>query len=80
MASQPDEFRTFFGSYAAQLSREAYGYDSSLVRPPQLQDHILEQTILPEDTNDDNILYAAVKDLGEQLGFKLRTRKQIAKK
>ena len=80
MASHPDEFRTFFGSYAAQLSREAYGYDSSLVRPPQLQDHILEQTILPEDTNDDNILYATVKDLGEQLGFKLRTRKQIAKK
>jgi len=80
MAGQPNEFRTFFGMYALQLSREAKGQDSSIVKPPQLRDHILEQTILPEDTNDDNILHAVVKNLAEQVAFKLRKRRQVADK
>ena len=80
MARQPDEFRTFFGAYAVQLSREAHGHDSSVVKPPQLRDHILEQTVLPEDTNDENVLHAVVKDLAEQVAFKLRKRRQIANK
>ena len=80
MASQPDEFRTFFGAYAVQLSREAHGQDSSVVKPPQLQGHILEQTVLPEDTNDKNVFRAIVKDLAEQVAFKLRKRRQVADK
>ncbi|HJM34411.1 MAG TPA: hypothetical protein QF698_09990 [Candidatus Marinimicrobia bacterium] len=80
MACQPDEFRTFFGAYAVQLSREAHGHDSSVVKPPQLQDHVLEQTVLPEDTNDENVLHAVVKDLAEQVAFKLRKRQQMANK
>ena len=80
MARQPDEFRTFFGAYAVQLSREAHGHDSSVVKPPQLRDHILEQTVLPEDTNDENVLHAVVKDLAEQVAFKLRKRRQVANK
>ena len=80
MAGQPDEFRTFFGIYAIQLSRESRGQDSSIVKPPQLRDHILEQTVLPEDTNDENVLHAVVKDLAEQVAFKLRKRRQVANK
>ena len=80
MARHPDEFRTFFGSYAVQLSREAHGQDSSVVKSPQLQDHVLEQTVLPEDTNDENVLHAVVKDLAEQVAFKLRKRRQVANK
>ena len=80
MADKSNEFRTFFGTYAVQLSREAKGEDSSIVRPFQLRDHILEQTVLPEDTNDENVLRAVVKDLAEQVAFKLRKRRQLANK
>tara|TARA_B100001250_G_C19783644_1_gene783043 strand:+ start:451 stop:1560 length:1110 start_codon:yes stop_codon:yes gene_type:complete len=80
MASKSNEFRTFFGTYSVQLSREAKGEDSSIVRPLQFRDHILEQTVLPEDTNDENILHAVVKGLSEQVAFKLRERRQVANK
>ncbi|MDP6755191.1 MAG: hypothetical protein QF769_03650 [Candidatus Marinimicrobia bacterium] len=80
MTGNVDEFRTFFGLYAVQLSREAQGKDSSVVKPPQLRDHIMEQTVLPEDTNDETVLYAVVKDLAEQVAFKLRQRKQVSEK
>ena len=80
MADKSNEFRTFFGVHAVQLSREAKGEDSSIVKPPQLRDHILEQTVLPEDTNDENILHAVVKNLAEQVAFKLRKRRQVADK
>jgi len=80
MASKSNEFRTFFGTYAVQLSREAKGEDLSIVRPLQFRDHILEQTVLPEDTNDENILHAVVKGLSEQVAFKLRERRQVANK
>jgi len=78
MTGNVDEFRTFFGIHAVQLAREAQGKDSSVVKPPQLRDHILEQTVLPEDTNDETVLHAIVKDLAEQMAFKLRQRKQMA--
>jgi len=78
MTGNVDEFRTFFGIHSVQLAREAQGKDSSVVKPPQLRDHILEQTVLPEDTNDEMILHAIVKDLAEQVAFKLRQRQQVA--
>ena len=80
MARHPNEFQTFFGANAVQLFREAHGQDSSAVKPLQLQSHILEQTVLPEDTNDVNVLRAVVKDLAEQVAFKLRKRRQVANK
>ena len=80
MTKASDDFQTLFGVHAPALYKESQGYDTSLVRPFQLKDHILEQTILPEDTNDESILYAVVKDLSEQMAFKLRQRKQIADK
>jgi DNA polymerase-4 len=80
MAAQPEEFRTFFGMYAIRLYHEAHGQDTSVVKPPQLRDHILEQTVLPEDTNDQNVLHAVMKNLAEQVAFKLRKRRQVADK
>ena len=80
MALHPNEFQTFFGANAVQLFREAHGQDSSAVKPLQLQSHILEQTVLPEDTNDENVLRSVVKDLAEQVAFKLRKRRQVANK
>jgi hypothetical protein len=40
----------------------------------------LEQTVLTEDNNDENVLRAVVKDLAEQVAFKLRKRRQLANK
>ncbi|NQV38111.1 MAG: hypothetical protein HQ509_08925 [Candidatus Marinimicrobia bacterium] len=75
----PDEARVLFGPFAKPLSREAQGQDTSVVKPPTLQDHILEQVVLPDDTNDETLLRAIVSSLAEQVGFKLRQRGQIAR-
>ena len=80
IAFKKEVFQTLFGAYSSQLLRQSYGQDSSVVRPIHLSDHILEQTILSEDTNDEYILHAVVKNLSQQLAFKLRRRKQIANK
>ena len=50
------------------------------MRPPILKDRLLEQTILPKNTNDESILLSAVQDLAEKIAFQLRKRRKIAKK
>jgi nucleotidyltransferase/DNA polymerase involved in DNA repair len=74
-----DDARRLFGLYALPLSREVRGQDLSMVRPPILKDHIMEQTVLNEDTNDSAKLWSEVKRLSEQVAFKLRQRSQVAK-
>jgi DNA polymerase-4 len=74
-----DDARRLFGLYALSLSREVRGQDLSMVRPPILKDHIMEQTVLIEDTNDSAKLWSEVKRLSEQVAFKLRKRSQVAK-
>ena len=76
MSKQVKEFQILFGSYATLLVKQSNGSDQSPVMPPYYLDHIVEQTILPKDTNDKNILLAIVKDLAEKVAFKLRKRKQ----
>ena len=44
------------------------------------KDYLLEQTVLPQDTNDKNILVPIIQALAEKIAFQLRKRKQIAKK
>jgi DNA polymerase-4 len=51
-----------------------------VVRPPVMKDHIVEQAVLAEDTNDTAILWSEVKRLSEQVAFKLRQRSQVTKK
>jgi len=58
---------------------EANCRDNSAVQPPQLQEHIIEQTVLVEDTNDEDILIATVRNLAEQVAYELRRRRRIAR-
>jgi len=75
----PESGRTLFGPHYHKLAMEANGRDNSAVQPPQLQEHIIEQTVLAEDTNDEDILIATVRNLAEQVAYELRRRCRIAK-
>ncbi len=68
-----------FGKHFRQVARETQGKDTSAVRPPTLKDHIIEQVVIPKDTNDQFILRSIVKTMAEQIAFQLRKRQQIAK-
>ena len=80
LSQYTEDFRTLFGIHSIQLANEAVGRDTSLVRPPILKDRLLEQTILPKNTNDESILLSAVQDLAEKIAFQLRKRRRVAKK
>ncbi|MCK5332165.1 MAG: hypothetical protein KAK01_12190 [Candidatus Marinimicrobia bacterium] len=80
VADRPTEATTLFGNYTRKLISEARGQDTSLVQPPALKEHILEQTVLPSDTNDIDLLRAVVRNLAEQVAFKLRKRRQVARR
>ena len=69
-----------FGKHFQQVSRETQGKDTSAVRPPALRNHIIEQVVIPKDTNDQFILRSIVKTMAEQIAFQLRKRQQISKK
>ena len=68
-----------FGKHFKQVARETQGKDTSAVRPPTLKDHIVEQVVIPKDTNDQFILRSIVKTMAEQIAFQLRKRQQISK-
>ena len=80
IAKQPDHFQIFFGRYASMLDKQSKGDDSSFVKPIEHKDHILEQTVLKRDTNDQVILYSVLRDLSDKIAFSLRQRKKLAKK
>ena len=80
LSKYKEDFRTLFGMYSIQLANEAAGRDTSLVKPPILKDHLLEQIVLPKNTNDESILLSAVQDLAEKIAFELRKRRKVAKK
>ena len=80
LSKRADDFRTLFGTHSAQLANETVGVDTSLVRPPILKDRLLEQIILPKNTNNEYILLSAVQDLSEKIAFVLRKRVQVSKK
>ena len=76
---QESAAQAIFSRYYKPLAMEAKGMDTSAVQPLRKQDHIIEQTILPEDTNDEEKLYAIVRQMAGQVGFKLRRRSEIAR-
>ena len=76
---QESAAQAIFSRYYKPLAMEAKGMDTSAVQPPRKQDHIIEQTILPEDTNDEEKLCAIVRQMAGQVGFKLRRRSEIAR-
>ncbi|HKJ69185.1 MAG TPA: hypothetical protein VKA68_14600 [bacterium] len=69
-----------FGRYSRQVHHQAYGIDTSAVKPPQIRDHIVERQVLEADTNDEDILRGTVRLLGEQIAFQLREQQRVAKK
>ena len=69
-----------FGKDFKQVARETRGQDNSAVRPPTLRDHIIEQVVIPCDTNDQSILRAVIKTMAEQVASKLRKRQQISRR
>tara|TARA_B100000131_G_scaffold322413_1_gene376247 strand:+ start:2918 stop:4090 length:1173 start_codon:yes stop_codon:yes gene_type:complete len=73
-----DDCHILFGVHSNSLDKESRGYDITPVRPPQRKDHIMEQIIIPYDTNDESIVLSMVKDISERIAFQLRQRKQIA--
>ena len=79
LSKRVDDFRTLFGTHSIQLANETVGVDTSLVKPPILKDHLLEQIILPKNTNSEDMLLSAVQDLSEKIAFILRERGQVSK-
>jgi DNA polymerase-4 len=75
----PHEGSIIFGKHFQQVYRETQGKDTSAVCPPALRDHIIEQIVIPKDTNDQFILRSIVKTMAEQIAFQLRKRQQISK-
>ena len=68
-----------FRKYHVKLAMEAWGKDTSMVTPPAQKDHIVEQTILKQDSNDEVLLRAVTKHLAEQIAFRLRYKQQVAR-
>lgn len=80
MIRYKNEFKILFGVHSDQLEKESHGKDSCPVRPVQKQQSVLRQIVLPEDTNNNDILKGIVKNLAEQIAFKLREKWRIANK
>ncbi|MBO8130635.1 MAG: hypothetical protein H0Z29_03835 [Candidatus Marinimicrobia bacterium] len=68
-----------FRNYSRKLYMESHGKDNSAVKPPTLKEHIVEQTVLTEDTNDEDSVMTAFIGIAEQVAYQLRIRKQIAR-
>ena len=54
------------------------GTCTSSVKPSILSDNMLVQKVLSVDSNDSNILYAALRVLSDDLSLRLKKRKQVA--
>ena len=77
--AQESAAQAIFSRYYKPLSMEARGMDTSAVQPPKKREHIIQQTVLPEDTNDEEKLCGIIRQMAGQVGFKLRQRSQIAR-
>jgi len=77
--AQESAAQSIFNRYYKPLAMEARGMDISAVQPPRKRDHIIDQVVLPEDTNDEEKLCGVVRQMAGQVGFKLRRHQQIAR-
>ena len=73
-------FQALFGIHATSLENESRGAYSSCIKPSTLSDNMLVQKVLSVDSNDSNILYAALRALSDDLALQLKKRKQVANK
>lgn len=79
VVSHSESGQILFGRHYQKIRMEANGQDRSIVKPPKLRNHIIEQTVLDADTNDEEILTAVVKNLAEQAAYQLRQKRQVSK-
>lgn len=73
-------FQALFGIHATSLENESRGAYSSCIKPSILSDNMLVQKVLSVDSNDSNILHAALRVLSDDLSLRLKKRKQVANK
>ena len=73
-------FQALFGIHATSLENESKGAYSSCIKPSILSDNMLVQKVLSVDSNDSNILHAALRALSDDLSLRLKKRKQVANK
>ena len=67
-----------FGRHSLALYRQARGLDVSPVRPPSGSPRITEEETLPEESNEDVLLFAVLQGLAEEAGRRLRRMKATA--
>jgi DNA polymerase-4 len=67
-----------FGSASIAFYRQARGVDASPVRPPMQTPRITEEETLPEESNEDALLLAALQGLAEAAGRRLRGMEALA--
>lgn len=79
ITEDPETGVILFGKYFRRVYQEARGQDNTPVKPPQQRDHLMEQTVLVEDTNDEEKLLGTVRNLAEQLAYQLRQRRQVTR-
>ena len=73
-------FQALFGIHATSLENESRGAYSSYIKPSTLSDNMLVQKVLSVDSNDSNILHAALRVLSDDLSLRLKKKKQVANK
>ncbi len=67
-----------FGRHGPAIYRQARGLDASPVRAPSRSPRITEEETLPEETNEDALLFAVLRGLAEEAGRRLRRMKATA--
>jgi len=70
--------RLAFGRSSLALFRQARGLDASPVRLPTRTPRVTEEETLPEETNEDALLFAAVQGMAESAGKRLRAMEAAA--
>jgi DNA polymerase-4 len=71
-AIPPLQLTAVFGRQGALLHRQALGIDNTPVLPPGTKPFVLEETTLPEDSNDDRILLGLLYGMTERACARMR--------
>lgn len=66
------QLRLVCGAFASLLHQRARGIDPSPVQPPQRAPEVAEESFLPREENDDELLLAELCRLAERCGLRLR--------
>lgn len=79
-AMEPAHLALAFGRFGVLLHQRALGIDRTPVSPPRHVPALEEEALLPEDTNDDDVLRRHLLDVCERAAERLRARRLCAGK